>query len=385
MDDFMTQATTIRENGAAVNPGADMLMRGHALQQTRTSFCTAMSVQKPRELPMVERRFLEEARMAGEDFYYGWGAGKDRIEGPSKGLACAAARCWGNCAIEVLPVQDLPDSWVFTACFVDLETGFTMSRQFRQSKKWTVHGRMDAERKDDIRFQIGQSKAVRNVVLNSLPDWLVNKAMDEAKKGVKDKLEKYIAANGLPAAQDIVIRSLAKLGVKEEAILAKFSVANKSALDIDKLVILRGDWTAIENGQERADDLFPAEAKPSPHAAGASGTDLLNAKEVPADKPAQKNGTKKADKTSAHPPERISASCRTRLGHLVATKGMDEEWVRERLQECGAKSLDSLTEDHGRSIVAHLEKLPDAAAVSQVVSRDPGVEDDDDVKAFMGS
>jgi hypothetical protein len=239
-----------------VAPGP-LMAGGGTIQQTRTSYCTAVSVQRPRKLADVERRLIEEAMLAGEDFYYGWGAGKDKIEGPSVDLALAMARCYGNCAVESLPVQDLGDSWVFTAAFVDLETGFTIARQFRQSKTSVVAGKLDPERKNDIRFQIGQSKAIRNVLLNALPSSLVTKAMQAAKSGVKAKIENYCKQHGVPAAIDLMLKSMAKAGVKEASVLRKFGVVERKALTIDHLVTMRGDMNAIENGRDRAEEIYP--------------------------------------------------------------------------------------------------------------------------------
>lgn len=240
----------------------EMLAAGQALQQVRTSYATAIAVQKPRELAQVRHRLLEESRLAGEDFYYGWGDGKDKIEGPSVQLALAAARCWGNCAVEPMPLQNTLDSWIFSASFIDLETGFTLGRQFRQAKDWKVYGKLDDARKDDIRFQIGQSKAIRNVVLNALPRFLIDKAIEEAKKGVKEKIEKFIQSKGMPAAVDLLIKELGKVGVTEERILEKIGVAKREALDLDHLVTLRGDLSALQSGQERVDTLFPPKDQP---------------------------------------------------------------------------------------------------------------------------
>lgn len=224
------------------------------------AYTTAAPVCQQRRLAQVERRLIEEANLAGESFYYGWGAGKDRIEGASVKLAVAMARCYGNCAVDSLPVQDIGDSWIFTAVFIDLETGFTLTRQFRQSKKWMVYGKHDQERKDDIRFQIGQSKATRNVILNAMPEYIVAKAMDAAKAGVRAKIDAYVKTNGLAAAVDLTLKGLAKVGVTETRVLARVGVASKNGIDIDALVMLRGDVAAIDNGQERASDLFPEPA-----------------------------------------------------------------------------------------------------------------------------
>lgn len=227
------------------------------VMQTKTQYLTAVNPQVPRILKNVLRRFLEEASMAESDFYYGWGAGKDKIEGPSVKLALALARCWGNCAVESLPVQDLPDAWIFTAAFVDLETGFTLTRQFRQSKQWVVHGKHDAERKADIRFQIGQSKAARNVILNALPSSMVERGIEQAKAGVRAAIEKSIEKHGIAKAVDSAINALAKAGATESAILSRCMVADRKGITLEHLVILKGDLSAIQQGQERAEVLFP--------------------------------------------------------------------------------------------------------------------------------
>jgi hypothetical protein len=258
----MTPMTAANATGGdLIDPngnGSGLIARGSSVQQVRTQFCTAVTVQRPRQLHDVQRRLLEEARLMGEDAYYGWRVGTERVEGPSINLAVAAARCWGNCATDMMPVQDLVDSWIFTAAFIDLETGYTRTRQFRQSKKWTVAGRMDDERKDDIRFELGQSKAERNVILKALPSWLIAAALEAAKEGVRAELDKLVAKHGFATVTDRLIVALGKEGVKEEVVLAKCGVADRRGLTPDHLVVLRGDLKALQQGQERAETLFPA-------------------------------------------------------------------------------------------------------------------------------
>ena len=238
-------------------PGKQLMVEGHTLQQIRSPFALSQSVQQPRAMARVKKMVLDEAAMAGEDFYYSWRIGKDLIEGIAIEGALILARCWGNCAVPQQPVQELYDAWVFTASFVDLETGFTLDRQFRMSKAATVHGRLDEERKADMRFQIGQSKAIRNVVLNALPAWLKRAALAKAKEGVMASLERAIKDRGIVAIQDASVRALAKFGVKEPAILAKFGVAERGGLSNEHLVILKGDFASIERGESRAEELYP--------------------------------------------------------------------------------------------------------------------------------
>lgn len=244
--------------------------QGQTLQKMETSYATAVSVQVPRSLVEVNRRLKEEALIGGESFYYGWGAGKNHIEGPSIQLATSAARAWGNCAVEMEDVQDMPDSWVFTAIFVDIETGFTLKRQFRQSKTSIVHGKHDQYRKEDIRFQIGQSKAARNVIINALPNSIIKEAMETAKSGVRDRLEKWIknkskdGKDGMVIAQDGAIDKLKKCGIEESLILEKFGRTARGGLTIDDLIVIKGDMIAIDDGSERAEELYSSkDAEPS--------------------------------------------------------------------------------------------------------------------------
>lgn len=237
------------------------LSGGGTAMQVRGQYATAVSVQRPRKLAEVEDRLMQEAALSGTNFYYAWGAGKDKIEGPSIKLAMSAVRTWGNCAVELQPVQETRDAWIFTAAFVDLETGYTLSRQFRQAKDWTVHGKFDAARKDDIRFQIGQSKAIRNVVINAVPSWLIDKAIEKAKAGVMAKLQQAIDAKGLDAVRDGVLEYLGRHGVTDEMVVYKYSRPTVKALTIEDLVLMRADWDALNSGMDTVEHLYPTPPK----------------------------------------------------------------------------------------------------------------------------
>lgn len=257
---------------------------GATAMQLRGSYVTAVSVLNPRSLHEVERKLLEEANLMGEDAFYGWGAGDNRIEGKSDALAHAAARCWGNCAVEFSPPVETDGAFLFTAHFIDLESGFTLSRPFRQSKEWVVPGKMDPVRKMDVRFAIGASKAARNVILKALPSWLLDKAFEKAKSGVRERLEKLIQEKGIVFAQDAAIKALAKEGVSEAAVLAKYGATNRAGLDLDRLVMLRGDLSQIQAGRDRAAELFPEPERVQEQKSRVD--DLRGDRKAPADVPA---------------------------------------------------------------------------------------------------
>lgn len=237
--------------------GQEIVVGGGARQMVKTGYTTAISVQKPRDIRRVEKAALEEAALLGEDGFYAWGRGEDSIVGPSKHLAMALVRVYGNCAVDMGEVQETESSWIFTATFVDLETGFTLTRQFRQSKQWKVFGKHDQDRKDDMRFQIGQTKATRNVVLNALPQWLIARAMDRAMGGVREQVEKLVKDKGLDKVVDAALKKLDGLGVPEPRVLESLGRELRGALTVDDLVILKGNIAALESKSDTIDNVFP--------------------------------------------------------------------------------------------------------------------------------
>jgi hypothetical protein len=165
---------------------------------------------------------------------------------------------YGNAAVVPEPVQETAEAFYFTHWFVDLETNIAMARQWREGKRSKVDGNMDEERKMQIRFNRGQSKNMRNVILNAMPEWLVNKAIEEAKAGARSKIEKFINEKGLAAAQKYVVDQLKRTGVTEEQILAKTMRDKVEGLDLDDIVKLSGDLKSIQTGAENAANLFPS-------------------------------------------------------------------------------------------------------------------------------
>lgn len=248
-------------NGESISSLPVALPPGTGMVQTRTPYITAMQVQQPRNMTEVERKILKAATLLGDEAVYGWGAGKGRVEGASIDLAMAMIQSYGNAVIIAEPVQETAESFIFTHTFIDLESGVSMPRQFREGKRSVVEGKMDEERKNTVRFGRGQSKNIRNTILHAMPKWLVNKAIEEAKRGGRDKMDRFIKEKGLSVAQEYTVSQLKRLGVTEEAILAKVGKAEIKGLDIDDLVKLSSDFKAIDSGNETSAALFDI-AKP---------------------------------------------------------------------------------------------------------------------------
>ena len=267
---------------------------GQPLQRMQTRYTTAVSVQKPRDLDQVVAAVMREAEYAGEAFFYSWGEGKNHVEGPSVGLALTVAREWTNCAVET-DIEETKDSYVFNAHFVDVEKGFTISRPFRQSKKWTVFGKMDEMRKDDTRFQIGASKAIRNVVKSAVPGWLLNQAIAKAKETVYNGITK----DGIAKSSDKAVAAIATQGVDEERIVAKIGKP-KVSWNTQDIVTLRTAYAAIRDGEAYAKEIFPEIAKDSPMEKPAAPAKAKPAsKTVEAPTEPQKEELTKAQKAAA--------------------------------------------------------------------------------------
>lgn len=256
------------QTGALQTPTAgELIASGQTVQQIQTSYATAVSVQKPRNILAVQDKCLNEATLSGDRFFYRWESetedkfGKKKksvIIGPSFDLSMAVARLFGNIAVTQKPIQETRESWIFTAAFVDLETGFTLERTFRMSKNWKVYGNFDVFRKEDIRFQIGQSKAMRNVVVNAVPSFLVDKMIEAALNSVRGEIEKKLEANkgNIVAVINKALDECEKLGVTRDRVVAKAGYPIEQ-WGIDDLVALAGDYRALKQGREKADTLFP--------------------------------------------------------------------------------------------------------------------------------
>lgn len=247
-----THAESFNDEGNSSLP----VISYNPLQTTKTPFVTAVAVQTPRSIARVEKAILTEAALLGTSAYYGWGKGKNHVEGGTVHLATAMLRAYGNCTVVADAIQETPSAWIFLHTTVDLESGTALPRQYYQSKRELVEGKMPEDRKNNIRFNKGQSKSIRNSIFNAMPRWLMLKAITEAKKGVRKKIETFIAENSLAAAQLFIVSQLKKVGVTEDQILQKTERTTIEGLTIDDIVQLSGDEKAISSGSENVDALF---------------------------------------------------------------------------------------------------------------------------------
>lgn len=237
--------------------GEEIVRHGVTAMTMRTEIVTAQRIAVPRVLNKVKDAVVREAELTGGDFEYRWTVkGNQVIEGVSVDGAMILLRNFGNCDCDVQILHDAPTYWILSARFVDYETGFSLRRAFRQ-RKGEKHGNFDEDRALDIAFQIGQSKAQRNVIIKSMPVWLVSAAVEAARKGA----EAGIADVAKSAAE--AVTGFGKLGVSQAQLEAKIGAPLATWAKRD-IVFLRTVFKAIKDRETTVANEFPPIAAEAP-------------------------------------------------------------------------------------------------------------------------
>lgn len=223
---------------------------------------TAQKVEVERDDAKVLRKIATLAAVAGEDWFYTFpvkkrGGGTEAIEGPSIKCANNVARAYGNCQVDTR-VQDAGASWIIYARFVDYETGFSMMRPFQQDKGAGAIGGANDARRRDMAFQMGVSKAIRNVVCNAL-ETFTTFAFEEAKKNLVGRIGK-----DLPKYRERVLKRIKEMGVdlKRVELTAGRTADAWIATDVARIV---AQIKAIGDGMATIEETWPplAPAEPS--------------------------------------------------------------------------------------------------------------------------
>jgi hypothetical protein len=226
----------------------------------------AQAVPVKRDDSRILQKLSQLAAAAGDDWFYRIPF-KDRktgkttfVEGPSVKLANDLARIYGNCDVDSWVSGEGADWWEITARFIDLESGFSMTRPFRQRKTAARIGGDDAGRRDEMSFGIGVSKAERNVVVNALQTY-GDFAFEEARNALVDKVGKDV--NGWRAKILERLEGMVALP-RVEAVIGR-AAADWLAPDIARVAAM---GKAIRDGMATVDETFP------PLKTGSGGAEL---------------------------------------------------------------------------------------------------------------
>jgi len=232
---------------------------------------------------VIKTKLTQLAAWAGSDWFYRFPVrkaegGQDWIEGPSIKLANNVARVFGNNVTEIREL-DTGDAWVFYARFTDIETGFSMERAFRQRKGQATLKTKDPQRALDQVYQIGQSKAIRNVIVNALGIYC-DFAFEEARNSIVDKIGKNLEGSRARAIERI--KTLAVELPRVERVIGR-TAKSWLATDIALVVAM---IQSIEDGMSSPEDTFPkiesSVSAPSEQARAGTETGGVPSQESPA-------------------------------------------------------------------------------------------------------
>jgi hypothetical protein len=212
----------------------------------------AQRVAVKRNEAVILKQIKEMAAAAGEYWYYRYPVNnkgkKEYIEGPTIKCANAVSRMYGNCDVDCR-YEDLGTHWAFHARFMDLETGYSLTRPLQQRKN-QASMRGDAGRSEDIAHQIGTSKAIRNVVTNAL-DTFTTFAWHEAKLSVVETVGKNLERYKIKVSQ-----RLEELNIdihRVERVRGR-PLKDWLATDVARTI---AEIQAINDGMATADETFP--------------------------------------------------------------------------------------------------------------------------------
>jgi len=223
----------------------------------------------PRSIKAVRMNALEELgmvpRLAESAYYsipYREGGGRRMVEGLTIKSAMALSRWWGNGASEATIVGEDKSSIYVRGSYVDFETNNWNSSVVKVSKFYKPRGGQgvvpwDA---DMMRNQVlaGMSKARRNAILNTLPEWLKDMYFQKAKELVINPPK-----DGIKMVESIKVRIMNG----QNAIMRDFNVTPKemekfvteklgSLDDGSILANIVGLYTALKEGNANVDEVF---------------------------------------------------------------------------------------------------------------------------------
>lgn len=235
--------------------------------QRRTSWQTAVAVLRPRNWKLVRQMVNEEAKVAGEKYFYAIpftqkdGQVKVVSDG-SIGLAYAFLRAMGNCGVETIIDRSGGDEVDFISHMVDLERGSNISRSVTRNirearNKMPTLYKKDFQRFIDINYGQAQSISQRNAIRAMIPDPYWDEALETAKMAAEMR-----AKQDADAAEKAVAFAFKSYGLTPDR-LERALGKPKARWSAEDITTLRGIFTALKEERVTLESVFP-EVPPEP-------------------------------------------------------------------------------------------------------------------------
>lgn len=230
-----------------------------AVSRAEIDVAITTSKKYPRDIQKVKQSMLSFATLdmeTAEACFYSLPRGGKTIQGPSVRLAEIAVSCYGNLRAgsritSVVASGDAPHV-VVQAVAMDLEKNISISIEKR--RRITKKKFKDAIDEDDINLAANACSAIcfRDAVFKVIPLALIKPIFEAAKK---------VAVGDAKTLSDRRIRCMetfAKMGLKQDRVLAKVDCRSIEQVTLEHLETLMGLYNAVKDGELNIDEAFPA-------------------------------------------------------------------------------------------------------------------------------
>lgn len=249
-------AETITEDGEVITTGLAQIEAGISIGLARAEIDTLVATarQYPRSMTVAQRRMMELATMdeeAADEAIYSLPRGGKTIEGPSIRFAEMAAQSFGNCRVAARTVEvNRVEKYVEAeGIFLDAETNVATLARVRR-RIVDSKGRLYNDDMIIVTSNAAQSIARRNAILAGIPKAVWKKPYEAARLVIMGDIQTL--ANRRAEA----IKAFQRFGITAEQVFQLLGVKGEEDIDQEKLVPLRGMFSALRNGETTVEELL---------------------------------------------------------------------------------------------------------------------------------
>lgn len=240
--------------------GSNQMMISRQAQEVQAAMVVAKKFPRD-EYDAIEkiRRTCQRATLA-EQAIYSYPRGKENVSGPSVRLAEALAQNWGNIDYGIIELEQKDGASEMMAYAWDLETNTRVTKIFSvEHKRDTKKGSYQLTDSRDI-YELTANfgaRRMRACILGVIPGDVVDMAVNECKETQKKSYGE------LPSQEKI--NKIEKLFKKDFGVtkkqLEEYAGRGMASFGAEECTNLWGVYTALKNGQAKAEDYFEPEER----------------------------------------------------------------------------------------------------------------------------